>query len=128
MKKALSWPKLLTIYALYTIGTAIGTTNIFRSICKKRAAFQLIGKSARLDAAVIATEVAHTSIVCSLKCTHDSLCKSINFNVKTKKCEKLFGSRAIVGASKLVASSSWEYYEPDDIQVIVIEYILFQLP
>ena len=120
MKKEYSLQLLLTINALYTIYTVIGTAKIFRSACKKRAAFQLIGRSTRLEAAVIEIDVAHSSIVCSLKCTHDSLCKSINFNVKTKKCEKLSGNRATVGTSKLVASDAWEYYEPENIPVTTI--------
>ena len=110
----------LTVNALYTIDKVIGTSKIFRSVCKKQAAFQLISKGARLDAAVIAAEVAQTSTICSLKCTHNSPCKSINYNIKTKKCETLSGDTATVGESRLVASNSWEYYEPKDIQVKMI--------
>ena len=97
--------------------------EIYRSPRRKGVIFKLIASNKRLDAPVIAAEVAYTSITCSLKCTHDSLCKSINYNVKTQKCEKLFQNKAAVGASKLVASNSWEYYEPEDIQVKAYRYI-----
>ena len=116
-------------------GKYLNSTEVYRSYCRRDAIFRLVASNTRLDAPVIAIEVAHTSIECSIECIHDSLCNSFNYNVKIKKCEKLSGNRATVGASKLVASNSWEYYEPEEIQVITLLlsfqktlFICFYLP
>ena len=123
MNKVHHWSCLLTIYALCNINAVIGNATLFRSVCKKRAAFQLVRKNTRLNAVAIATEVAHSPTICSLKCTHHSLCRSINYNIKTKKCEILSGDRTTVGESELAASNSWEYYEPENLQVTTLLYI-----
>ena len=115
---------LCTIYVLYTAGEYLNGPNVYRSHCRSDATFRFVAANTRLDASVIGQEIVQTLLMCIMRCIHDSLCKSINYNVKTKTCEKLSQNRASIGALKLVASTSWEHHEPETMQVTVSQQLL----
>ena len=117
MRRTCSCRVLVAIYVLYITGRIISNAEIYRSSCRSRGVFQLVAENTRLDAFVIETVVAHTLLMCSMKCINDLLCKSINYNAKVKRCEKLSGNRLTDGKSRLIAANSWKHYEPEDVKV-----------
>ena len=96
------------------------SAEIYWSPCRSHGYFQLVAENARLDASVIETIVAHTLLMCSMQCINDVLCKSINYNPKAMKCEKLSGNRLTDGESKLIAANLWEHYAPVEIKVTAL--------
>ena len=68
--------------------------------------------------------MAHTLLMCTMKCINDVLCKSLNYNSKAKRCEKLSGNRLTYVESKLIAASSWELYEPEDLKVAEVFQVI----
>ena len=114
------------ISALSAIGKFVIGNEIYRSSCRRRAIFQLVAQNARLDASVIETIVTHTLLMCSMKCINDILCKSLNYNAKAKRCEKLSGNRLTDGESKLIAAYSWAYYEQNAAKVLYHSYAQYR--
>ena len=110
----------VVLYVLYTMGRLNNNAEIYRSPCRGNGIFQLVADNTRLDASVTETVVAHTLLMCSMKCIADVLCKSLNYNAKTKGCEKLSGTRLADGKSKLIAANSWGHYEPVEIKVMAL--------
>ena len=113
------------ISALFVIGKFVTSDEIYRSSCRRRAIFQLVAQNTRLDVSVIETIVAHTLLMCSMKCINDVLCKSINYNVKTRRCEKLSGNRLTDKDSQLIAANSWEHYEREAAKVMYHNYVQY---
>ena len=105
------------IFLLCTIGRIVSNTEILRSSSRRHGILQVVAQNARLDASVIETVVADTLLICAMKCINNLLCKSINYNAKAQRCEKLSENRLTVGESKLIAANSWEHYEPRDLKV-----------
>ena len=102
---------------LYATEKLAGNAEIYRSSYEKSTVFQLVARNTRLDVSVIGTIVANTLLMCSIQCISDAFCKSLNYHAKTRRCEKLSGSRLTGGESKLNAANSWEHYEPETVKV-----------
>jgi len=96
----------------------LSNAEVHRSPSRRQGIFQSGAQNTRLDASVIETIAAHTLLMCTMKCINDVLCKSLNYNSKKKRCEKLSGNRLTDGESKLIAAYSWEHYEPEDLTVV----------
>ena len=96
------------------------SAEIYRSPCRSHGYFQLVAENTRFDASVIETTLVHALLMCSMQCINDILCKSINYNAKAMKCERLSGHRLTDGESKLIVANSWEHYEPVEIKVTAL--------
>ena len=107
-------------FLLCAIGRLLSNAEILRSSCRRHGIFQLVAENTRLDASVIETIVAHTLLMCSMQCINDVLCKSINYNAKAMKCERLSGNKLTDGESKLIVATSWEHYEPENVKVATV--------
>ena len=79
----------LRVLDTFVMGRLLGDAEILRSPCERRGLLQLVAQNTRLDVSVIEAIVAQTLLLCSMECSDDLFCTSMNYNAKAKTCQKL---------------------------------------